>query len=416
MLKTVEDISATKKRMRIEIPAEAIEEEIKNSLGKLKAKTRLPGYRPGKAPTALIEKRFGKDVEAEVIEKVVPQFFASALKEADMKPVSAPRMEEGLDFKRNEPLRLTMLVEVRPEIEGLNYEGVRVTALPTEVDDSNVDEALKRLREDKATYEPTEEPVKEGDLVIMDLVTKEGGKSFTGEVLKVGGDYMPPAFSENLTGLGKGGEAEFEVQFPDDYHSGELAGVKDTVKVSVKEVKKVLLPEMDDEFAKDLEFDDIKALREHVRGKLVESRKDAASKIMKGEAVRKLLDEYEFEAPESLVEEELKYMVATARVQRGEEGADDAALREEYLPVALRNVKATILLQTVAEKEGIEVTEEDVNRRVEEVSTRSGLSRENVMKYYISKDGSLEGLRHSVTEDKVLDILLERARVEEAPQ
>jgi trigger factor len=411
MLKTVEDISSTKKRLKIEIPVDAIEKEIKDSLNSLKAKTKLPGFRPGKAPAALIEKKFGKEVESEVIEKVIPQYYAEALKEADIKPVSMPQLDGGINFQRNEPFSITFLVETRPEIKELNYEGVKVKSIPADIDESDVEATLKRLQEDKANYEPSGEPVAEGDLLIMDYEMKELGKSFKDEVFKVGNEMMPRAFSEKLIGMEKGDEAEFELEFPEDYFSKELAGARDTVKVEVKEIKKVVLPEVDDEFAKDLEFDTLGALKEHIRERLAKNKKETAERFMKAQIVSKVLDAHDFEPPESLVEEELRYQIANEKA--GGSKDDEEALKVQLLPAAQRQVRASILLQVIGEKENVEVNDEDVNQKIQDIAARSNLSPENVMKYYISKEGSLEGIKHSVFEDRVLDILLERAIIEE---
>ncbi len=412
MLKTVEDISATKKRLSIEIPSEAIEKEIMSSLDYLRKKTRLPGFRPGRAPMALIEKRFGKDVEAEALDKVIPAFYSEALKEADIRPVTQPSIEGGVDFKRNSPLSLTLTVEVRPEIEGLDYEGLKVRDIPADVEDSDVEGTLGKLRQDRAVYEPSGGPVKEGDLVVMDYEIKGRNEPSRDQVFMVGSEQMPREFSDRLIGMDKGREEEFEVTFPDGFRLEELAGKKETLRVSVKEVKNVTLPALDDEFAKDLEFDDMDSLKAHIRQRLEKSKKEAVANMLKAEIMKKLLDAHDFDAPVSLVEEQLGHLLAQARAQGGQE--DDETLRKELLPEAGRNVKASLLIQAIGEKEGIKATEEDVKERAVSLSGRLGLSPENVIKYYVSRDGSLEGLKHSIYEDKVLDLLLERAEVEEA--
>jgi|Deesub1362A_J573_1020465.scaffolds.fasta_scaffold00013_24 trigger factor len=410
MLKTVEDISETKKRLRIEIPPDAIEREIKNALNRLRAKTKIPGFRPGKAPIALLEKRFGKEVETEAMERIIPEYYANALREANITPVSNPVFEEGLDFKRNSPLNMTLLVEVRPKIEGLNYKGIKVKDIPVSVEDSDVEGTLKRLQEEKATYEPSEEPVKTGDLVIIDYEIKEEGKKFTDQVFKVGSERMLKEFSEKLMGMKKGEDKEFEITFPEDFHVKEFAGKTLGFKVSLKDVKKVNLPPIDDELAKDVGFESLDALKEHIRKEILKSKEDAVSKILKAEVVKKILDAHEFEAPESLVNEELQRLVDEARAGGRTETED--ALRQEFLPAAKRHVRASILLQTIGEKEGIKVTEDDVKEKVKVLSEKLSLTPENVMKYYITRDGSLDGLRHSIFEEKVLDFLLEHAEVE----
>lgn len=406
----MEDLSTTKKRLSIEIPPEAIENEIKSALDSLRKRTKLPGFRQGKAPMALIEKRFGKDVEAEALDKVIPAFYSEALKEADIKPVAQPSLEGGLDFRRNNPLSLTITVEVRPKIEKLEYEGIKVKDIPVSVEDKDVEDTLERLRQDKASYEPSEEPVKDGDLVVMDYEIKQDGKAFRDQVFQVGSEAMPTGFSDRLVGMKKGEDSEFSVTFPGDFRIEELAGKDAELKVSVKEIKKIILPALDDEFAKDLELDDLDSLKKHIRERIEESKKKAVADMTKAEIMKKLLEAHEFEAPESLVEEELGHRVAQAKAQGAQQ--DDETLRKELRPDAERHIKASLLVQVIGEKEDIDVSEEDLKQRVVALSGRFGLSPENVMKYYISRDGSLEGLRHSVYEEKVLDRLLERAEVE----
>lgn len=407
MLKAVEDISATKKRLSIEIPAEAIEGEIANSLNFLRKKTRVPGFRQGRAPMAIIEKRFGKDAEAEAVEKVIPQFYSAALKEADITPVTRPVIEGGVEFERKKPLSLTFTVEIRPRIENLRYEGITVKDIPVAVSDSDVEDALTRLQAERATYEPSGEPVGEGDLVTLDYEVE--GRAFEDQVLQVGGAQVPAEFSQNLLGLGKSETKEFTASFPEGFPVQELAGGSPLVKVSVKEIKRANLPAIDDEFARDLEFDDLAALKGRIRERLEASRKEAASNIMKAEVMKGALDAHSFEAPESLVEEDLSYRVAEARAQGRKE--DDGALREEFRAAAEKNIRASLLIQMVGEKENVEVTEEDMRERIAALAGRLRLSPENVIKYYVSRDGSLEGLRQSIFEDKVLGLLLERAEV-----
>lgn len=406
-MKAVEDISATKKRLSIEIPAEAIEGEIVNSLNYLRKKTRVPGFRQGRAPMAIIEKRFGKDAEAEAVEKIIPQFYSAALKEADLTPVTRPVIEGGVDFQRKKPLSLTFTVEIRPRVENLRYEGIRVKDLPVAVSDADVEDALKRLQAERAAYEPTGEPVSEGDLVTLDYEVE--GRSFEDQVFQVGGGQMPADFSKNLLGIGKSETKEFSVSFPEDFRVGELAGKSPLLKVAVKEIKRANLPAIDDDFAKDLEFDDLAALKGRIRERLEASKKEAASNIMKAEAMKGVMEAHSFEAPESLVEEDLHYRVAEARAQGRKE--DDGALREEFRAAAEKNIRASLLIQMIGEKENVEVTEEDMRGRIAALAVRLRLSPENVIKYYISRDGSLEGLRQGIFEDKVLGLILERAEV-----
>jgi trigger factor len=414
MLKNVESISATKKRIHIEVPGEAMEGEIQSSLNALRQKSRLPGFRPGKAPMGLIEKRYGKDVESQAVEKMVPEYYSRALEEAELTPVSAPVIEGGMEYKRNGPLSFSVTVEVMPEIKDLHYEGVKVTDLPREVSEEDMDKTLQKLRRERASYEPSEEPAGQGDMVVMDYETvgEEEGSRGTDEVFEVGSGQLPPEFSENVTGKKKGETVEFDVAFPEEHPAEEPAGGTQRFRVTLKEVKNVRLPELDDEFAKDMDFDDLAKLREHVRERLEKSKNEQVDNILKAEVLKKVIGAHEPEAPESLLKQELDHLVARARAQGRREDSEEA-LREELRPEAERQVRASLLLRVIGKKEGVEVAEEDVKNRVVELAMRLHLTPENVVKYYVSRDGSLEGLKDSIFEEKVLDILLKRAEVEQ---
>jgi trigger factor len=407
MLKTIEDISSTKKRLVIEIPAEELEAAAKKSFDEVRRQARIPGFRPGKAPMHMIEKRYGRSVESEIVERAIPEHYGKAVKEAGIAPVGMPAIEGAVDFKRNHPLEFSLTVEVRPNLDALAYDGVRVTKLPTDVTDEDVSTALERLREDKAVYTPSEAAIVDGDIVIVDCEMKGSEKTYKDEVFRMTRDAMPASFYENLIGKKKGESAEFEAEFPADYTIRELAGLKDACAVAVKEVKNVSFPALDEEFAKDLEFDTLDALKAHVRARIEESKKGHAARVQKGELMKNLVEMMDFEVPESLLGQELDHMVANAKVADPSRADDE--LRAENLPRATRGVKASMILDYVAEREKVEVAEDDIRRRVVEVARASRLTPENVMKYYISKDGSLDGLRHQVREDKVLDLLLERA-------
>jgi trigger factor len=350
-------------------------------------------------------------VEAEVMEKLIPSFYSEALKDADITPVTQPAIEGGVDFKRNAPLSLTVTVEVRPKLETLSYEGIEVKEVPVTVGDEDVEKTLERLREDRASYEPSAEPVADGDLLVLDYAAGDGGEPVKDYVFKVGSPAMPEAFSAGLLGAKKSEPVTFEMEFPGDFPVEGLAGAKENITATVKEAKKVNLPALDDEFAKDLDFDNIEELRKHIREKLEESQQKSIANMMKAEILKKILESHEFEAPASLVDGEISHLVASARAQGRKDEPEDE-LKEELRPDAERNIRASLLLQMIGEKEGLDVTEDDLKEKLVSLSGQFGLSPENVMKYYISRDGSLEGLRNSVFEDKVLDLLLDRAEIQ----
>lgn len=414
MLKAVEDISATKKRLTIEIPADTLEKEIRESLEKVRSSAALPGFRAGKAPLSLIEKKFGKKVEDEVLDRVIPRAYLDSLQQADITPVTDPVIEEKVDFRRNEPLAMTITVEVMPKISELRYEGIAVTDLPVSVEDTDVTGVLERSREERAVYEPSEGPIEQNDLVSFDYVIAEEGTEVKDQVFKIGGSMFPPEVSTGLAGKKKGEEFEVSAEFPADHVVAEIAGKRCTLRLKVNDIKKVRLPELDDEFAKDLGFEGIGALRDHLRAEIERAKRNEMRKVQKAEIMKKLVDDHAFDLPETLLDGELEGLVvyeARKRELKPDQTGELDALREEVRPVAERHVRGSLLLSMIGKKEGVTVGDDDLKAAIFGMARRFGVTPENLMKYYISKDGSLDGLRNSLFEDKVLDLVLARAAV-----
>ena len=419
MLKAVEDITATKKRLTIEIPADAIEKEIRESFERLRLKTTLPGFRTGKAPMELIEKRFGKDVEQDVLDRIVPQGYVAALKEADITPVANPMLEEKFDFKRNQPLSMTLTVEIMPKIENLNYENITVKDIPVSVSDEEILSVLRRQQEEKATYEPSGGPVDMNDLVVLDYTAQGEEIEARDQVFKVGGSMFPEDFSRNLTGKAKGDEMVIETTFPADHPSGKVAGKHLFLNVTVKDIKKIHLPAIDDELAKDTGFGNLEEMKKRIGEEIDRAKKNEVAKIQKAEIVKKLIESHDFPVPDSLVENEVAALVSAALAGRRQQTADEKdmeALKQEMRPDAVRNVKASVLIETIGKDRGVSVTEDEMKNAVVSLAQRLQVSPEKIMKFYVSRDGSLEGLKNSIFEDKVLDLILSKAAVEKGEE
>ena len=305
LLKALEDITSTKKRLRIEIPADSIEAEIRKGLMDAQRKAKFPGFRPGKAPMTLVEKKFSKDIEAEVLEKMVPEYYVQAVREADIKPVSQPSIEQSFDFMRNSDLSMTLIVEVMPRIDNFVYENIPVQSEPVEVKDDEVDTVLCNLAEERATYEASDAAIQSGDLVTIDYTSKEDNSSVKDAVLKVGSGPYPKEFFDGLVGSRKDDVVEIEATFPEDMQS-PYSGKKQAFITTIREVKKQDLPALDDEFAKDIGLESLEQVKEKVRGNILNSKKGHADRTMQREALDKLLETYQFEAPESMVNHELR--------------------------------------------------------------------------------------------------------------
>jgi trigger factor len=439
LLKSVEDINATKKRLRIEIPSDVVEREITASLQKIRQNARIPGFRPGKAPISLIQKRFGKEIEAEVLDRLIPEHLTSAIREASVNPVTMPALDEEFHFERNNPINLSVTVEVMPKIENLNYEDITVKDMPFTVEDKDIDETLKRLQNQKAVFEVADKVAETDDLVTFDYVDSEvaGGEtdpSVKELISKMGSEIFPPDLMEEVVGKKKGDIVEFTTTL-DESKSKELAGKTVNVKVRINEVKKKSLPEIDDEFAKDLGFGNLAELREKLRERINDAKKEHVKKIQKAEIIRKLVDLNSVEVPETLLNRELESVsleksisspdreqdsesseippeVLEAVPETGDREKNTEAERADKLKErALMNVRASIIVDAIGEKEGVVVTDSEVDERISLMAKRLSATPEAIKNLYMYKQGSLDGVKHSIYEEKVMDLLLSRAAI-----
>lgn len=405
MLKSLQDLSPTKKRLKIEIPAEDIESEIQKTLLNVQRTSKLPGFRPGKAPIGMIEKKFGREVEAEVFEKIVPEYYAKALKEANITPVSRPVAEEPFDFKRNSPLSMTVTVEVMPKVENLNYKGITVKDISVKVTEEDIEKVLKNIAEERAAYESSEAKVEMGDLITIDYTVKDDGTDAKDFVLKVGSGPYPEEFFDSLVGKKRDNEFEVEADFPAELES-PFAGRKIKFGIKIKEVKKRNIPLLDDDFAKDIGFESMGQLKDKINDNMLASKNKEAERIKQKELMDKLIEMHEFAVPESLVNAEISTVISEIRAT-GKDARTDEALTEEIKPHVEKGVKASILLELIGDKEGITANEEEMKQEILSIAQRFYVSPENVVKYYTARDGSLDGLRRSVFEKKVLNFLLD---------
>ncbi len=423
MATIIEDISSTKKRLKIEIPADILEKEYVSSLDNVRQRARIPGYRPGKAPMSMIEKRFGDDIKSELLEKLVPTYYAEAVKEADLAPVSMPKIETNIDIKRNEPLVFSLTVEVRPKIENINYSGIKVTGISASVDDKEVDDTLKGLQNDRAMFEAVDREIREDDLLIVDYVKLDpaGEKEIVAQkdqVMNLGNRLTPRGILDNLLGKKKGDMVEITLPEVVEKELKEDSDKGDKLRITIKEVKEKKLPEIDDEFAKDFGNDSLDALKEKIKEGILTAKQENGKKQQKAKIIDTLIEGHAFDVPESLAEAELDHLINNERhsdhsIQQAEAASekDDAVLAEKLRPKAIKNVKATIILDEIAEKEKIIVSEAEVKDRISLIAKQFQATPDAIVNLFMTRDGSLENLRHNIREEKVLDFLLASAEI-----
>jgi trigger factor len=426
----VEDITGTKKRLKIEIPADIMQKEYSTSLNSMRQRAKIPGFRPGHAPVGIIEKKFGSDIKNDILDRLIPDYYSKALKEAKLVPVTLPQFEGSLEFRKDEPLSLALTVEVRPQVGDLNYAGLKVDDVEVSVEDKEIEDTLNGLQDERALYEVVDRPVMKSDLIVIDYVKFDhsGEKELSSakdQVMNLGNNVAPPGILDEVVGKKKGDIVDIALPSFEEGEVREGDGKGDRIRITIKEVKEKKLPDIDDEFAKDFGHDTLGALREKIKEGILKAKKDKAASQQKTKLLEMLVGSHEMDVPESLLEKELENLVVNEKASQkksGElisetgqgEGAgskDAAELTERLRPQAIRNVKASILLDMIAEKEGVTVTEDEIKSRIAILARHFQTTPENVINLFVTKDGSLENFKHTIQDEKVMDLLLSKAEL-----
>ncbi|MCX8069803.1 MAG: trigger factor [Thermodesulfovibrionales bacterium] len=408
MLKNIEHVSKTKKLLSIEIAANVIEDKIQSALKKAQKDVKLPGFRPGKVPINIIEKRYGKSIEADVLEELIKKYFDEAIKEAKLNPVSLPQLEGQFEFQRKSPLNVTFKIDVRAEVENLKYDDITIKDVPVNVTDEDVMRVIEQFAKERANYEASDEPAEDSDLVTFDCKSENDEKKDV--ILRVGSSTpYPEDFTKAFIGKKVGDQFEYEADFTDNENL-PLHNMKGKVTITINTIKKRKVPSLDDEFAKDLGYQDFKTLTEQVKENITNSRTNFANNEKIKQILDKLIETYDFELPESQVEAELSALINKVKPVKSAEITDDD-LREKLLPEAKRNVKIATLIQLIGEKENIVVSKEQVEKELYELSSQFNVAPEELLKYYMDKDGSLIQIYNKAYTKAVFAKLLEKVKI-----
>lgn len=421
----VEEISPVKKAIKIEVPLEIVTREISEAYSTLKKRVQIPGFRKGKAPQSILEKRYAQSVEEDVIRKLVPDYYQRAIKETGLRPVELPAIEK-VELKKDAPLSFTANVEITPEIKLGTYEGLKLKAPRVEVTNMDVDRALEALQDQQSHLEacPDDHIIADKDFVVMDFEGMIDGTPFEGgtgknQTVQVGSNAFIPGFEDQLLKHKKGDEFMINTPFPDNYPKKDLAGKKAGFAVQIREVKKKVLPKLDDEFAKDLgSFESLEKLKEKIRADLEERFKKESEQAIRRESMKQVVEAHHFEVPGSLIEREVQDSIhrLQQRLPKGvtleQANMDPAKLRQEIEPVARDKVKGRLILQAIAGKEKITVEKEDIDKAVEETAVELKLAPDDVRRLILSQDGSMDVFRARLMEDKALDWVVSQAKIE----
>lgn len=420
MLQEIEKLSATSRKLTINIPSDAIQSETDSVYNHLQMTTTIPGFRPGKIPQAILKKKFGKKVEAQILEKMVPEFYLKALKEADIEPVSYPNIEDKIELKPGQSLSFSVTVEIKPDMGDINYDNITLKKKTFTVEEDEVRKALEMLQESKALYSATDDALREGDMAIVDSNAFIDGAPKEELTYKeypfiLGSAEMPEEFSKVLSGAKKGDTREVTIHFEGNHPNKTIAGKEVLFKVTVTEAKKKQVPPIDDDLAKEAQCQSLDELKGKIRDNLTKRKESQLNLEYKKEILDELIKRHDFDVPPTMVQEEIDSLVQQEKenaARKGETPKPDEELKMEFAAKAKDNVKSVLLLEAMGKKEKVEVGDADVKSAVEEIAARNSLKPEEVMKLYSVREGSMDALKSRLFADKVLDRILEKATIE----
>jgi trigger factor len=407
--------------LEISVPVDEVESETGRATADVQKRARLPGFRPGKAPASLIQKQFASEIRKKVLENLIPKYLHQQFEAENLNVVGQPDITD-VHLHAGEPLRFTAKFEVVPEIELGDYKGIEVPYLDPQVTDEDIAKRLEEIREQKAQYVNIDpRPLEKGDHAVVALESLSGleGTPMKQEemVLEIdGADTLAP-FSDNLRGLSPGDEKDFEVAYPEDYGSKRLVGRTVRFHATVKGLRKKDLPEINDEFAQDLgDYRSVEELREAVRRSIFGQREYEAQQEAKNKIVEKLVEAHDFPVPEYYVDRQIKSRMEQTLRAMAEQGMDIKNLNLDWDKInesqkgkAINEVKASLLLGRVSEREAIGATRDEVNKEVERQARQN---REPVaaVQMRFEKDGTMGRIASHIQTEKTLNFLFEHAR------
>jgi trigger factor len=415
--------TSVRKALAFEVDSEQVQQEIDARAKELARRVKLPGFRPGKVPLDVVKKRFKDEILGEAAEAIVNKVVFDELDGRGLKPLAPPRVEE-VKLEEGQPMSFKAVFETLPLVELPDWKGLRVSARGPKVTDEDVQKEVDRLREEAARYDPVEEarPTRSGDFVLLDLVWKplDGGKGGRDEnaLIEIGNAGNHKDMNAGLEGLSVGEARDIEVAWGEDA-APTIAGKTVRYSVTLKGIKKKVVPERDDEFAKDLgEFDSLAALEGKIRQQLQAAEERRADREVKGALVEALVAKVGFEVPEALVArhmsartESLARGLAYQGIDPRKVGVDWKQYHESTREDSVKAARADILLDEIARREGIEVRDTEVDAEIARISERSGRSREQV-RAQMTKEGDLGALAARIREEKTLDLLKSNASIE----
>jgi len=421
----VADLSQCRKDLTVEVPVEEVKAAFEKTYGVYARHVKAPGFRPGRVPREIIKQRFAKEVKDEVITSLVSEALHTAIAEHRLRLVGDPHVDD-LSINEGEPMKFRATLEVLPEFELKEYKGLKLTKRVASVKDEEVEHTLEHLRQSASEFVPVEDrESREGDFVSVNLVGKyveppeeEDLKSDDVQI-EIGSDNVQPEFSENLRDAKAGDVREFRVRYPEDFSAQGLAGKTLDFTATVIAVREKEAPELDDEFARDFgDYENLQQLRDRIRENLTASADGRAESDLREEAVKRILEDYDFEVPSALVEPQTAERAREFAYALMRNGVPPQTIKEidweermkEFRPLAARDIRMALVFARIAEAEKVEVSGWEVDAEIERMAMTSG-EPASQLKARLTKDDSLSSIENRLRHQRALEAVIKHAEI-----
>ncbi len=415
-----------KREFTVVVPAAELEEKTSGRLAELARQANLPGFRPGKVPVAILRQRYGDSVRAEILQQTISDSWQEALEDKGLRPALQPKIEM-VTFEEGRDLEYKMAVELVPDIGAPDFGQIALEKPVADVPDQEVEDAVKRLADSRKTFEAADAAhvAVVGDRVRIDFTGRVDGEEFPGGSgkdfpLELGSGMFLPGFSDQLEGAKAGETREVKVSFPEGYGVKTLAGKEAMFTVEVKAVESPVAAAIDDEFAKSYGAETLEALRTQVRGEIERQYAQLTRARLKRTLLDALAEKVSFELPESLVErefetiwEQVKTAIEEGKLDEDDKDKTEDELKDQYRKIAERRVKLGLLLAEVGRVNNIQVSQDDLNRAMAEEARKYPGQERRVLEFFRENPQASQDLQAPIYEDKVIDFILEMAKVTE---
>ena len=426
---TVEDLSSVKKTLHIEVPHEAVVRELDSAYRQLGKTAKIKGFRPGKVPRSVLERMFKKDVHSDVSSRLIQDSFVDALKKTELEIVGQPQVDPP-ELKENEPYRYDATVEVKPVLGSIDFKGLALEKSVYQVSDQEIELQLKALQKRLASFTPVEEQrgAQKGDHVLITYEGLKDGKPFVETqktenfAVTIGDGQILPEFDDGLIGMQVGEDKEIQVQFPADYENDQLAGQHIDFFVSLNQIRVEVLPDIDDELAKQVgNYKDLSELKTQIRSNLEEGYTKRVEQELNEQIFKALIDKTNFEVPESMVAYELQGIIDEAersfayRNQSLEDaGLTREGIAEKYKDTAEKQVRRHLILDAIIRQEEMSLEDAELDDGFEQMAKGFNQPVEQIKQYLLADKDKLENFKHALLEKKAVKLIIDNGTITEA--